>query len=80
MASLLADGVEFTSTSVQILQYNPPYTLPWLRINAITAVLTNYPIDEIELAKNFDVQGGTGFSGLPPDDEIVFFSAPEAGD
>ena len=72
--------MEYSTASIKTLQYNPPYTLPWLRLNAITAVLSNYSMVETDLAKSFDAQGGTAFTGLPPDDEIMFFSTPEAGD
>lgn len=33
--ALLADGVMYDNLSFKVLQYNPPYTLPWLRRNEV---------------------------------------------
>jgi SOUL heme-binding protein len=34
--ALLADGVIYDNLSFKVFQYNPPYTLPWLRRNEVT--------------------------------------------
>lgn len=34
--SLLSDGIMYDNLSFKVLQYNPPYTLPWLRRNEVT--------------------------------------------
>lgn len=33
--ALLTDGIMFDNLSFRVLQYNPPYTLPWLRRNEV---------------------------------------------
>lgn len=33
--ALLTDGVMFDNLSFKVLQYNPPYTLPWHRRNEV---------------------------------------------
>lgn len=34
--ALLADGVIYDNLTFKVLQYNPPYTLPWLRRNEVS--------------------------------------------
>jgi hypothetical protein len=34
--ALLADGVIYDNLSFKVFQYNPPYTLPWLRYNEVS--------------------------------------------
>ena len=33
---LLSDGILYDNLSFRVLQYNPPYTLPWLRRNEVS--------------------------------------------
>ena len=66
--SLNADGIEFDPRSMKVFQYNPPYTLPWLRTNAVTyRILQDYESevddDDNETAK-----------------KRGYYSSPEAGD
>jgi hypothetical protein len=37
--ALLADGVVYDNLSFKVFQYNPPYTLPWLRRNEVSLAL-----------------------------------------
>lgn len=34
--ALLAEGVIYDNLSFKVFQYNPPYTLPWLRRNEVS--------------------------------------------
>jgi hypothetical protein len=43
--ALLADGIEYDNLSLKVLQYNPPYTVPFLRRNEISLkVISTEPI------------------------------------
>lgn len=76
--ALIAAGVVYDSASFKVLQYNPPYTLPWVRRNEISVTINYNPFSN----------NGTGSvekSTNAPDrsmeeDTNSFFSAPEAGD
>ena len=39
--ALVGDNVEFDNLSFKTLQYNPPYTLPWVRRNEVLLVVTS---------------------------------------
>lgn len=39
--SLLFEGIAFDNLSLQVLQYNPPYTLPWVRRNEVVLRVTD---------------------------------------
>ena len=39
--ALSIDGIPIQLDSLKVLQFNPPYTLPWLRLNALTLKLTD---------------------------------------
>jgi len=41
MNALSSDGIPYDLESLKVLQFNPPYTLPWLRLNALTLKLTD---------------------------------------
>eukprot|EP01041_Mallomonas_annulata_P008662 gene8662-17874_t len=67
--ALLADGMSYDNLSFRVLQYNPPYTLPWLRRNeVILRILDNIAVTEAPL-EEFESK-----------DSSEFFSSPEAGD
>lgn len=48
--ALLFSGVAYDNLSFQVLQYNPPYTLPWLRRNEVILKLTAPRSDFVEAA------------------------------
>lgn len=65
--ALLSDGVAYDNLSLQVLQYNPPYTLPWLRRNEVLLKLTAPRSEFVEAALEAVV--------VEPHEQ-----APEAGD
>lgn len=63
--ALLSAGIMYDAASFKILQYNPPYTLPWVRRNEITVHITgNIPEESRSMVE----------------DNSKFYAAPEAGD
>lgn len=58
------EGIEVERVSMKIFQYNPPYTLPWLRTNAILFRVTGSFLEDTKVDS----------------DEFGYFTSPEAGD
>lgn len=87
--SLLADGLEFDNLSFKTLQYNPPYTLPWIRRNEVTLIVTSEvamtnaaPISDIatidEMKSNSSiVEEATGEPEVAPDSNEIEDKAEE---
>lgn len=40
--ALLAQNIDYDPATFKVLQYNPPYTLPWMRRNEISVKLTSW--------------------------------------
>ncbi len=40
--ALLAQNIDYDPATFKVLQYNPPYTLPWMRRNEIAVKLTSW--------------------------------------
>ncbi len=91
--ALLAEGIEFDNLSLKVAQYNPPYTLPWLRRNEVTLKVTvDEPmtafderdaetIQEAEVVAALDPSASSTSGTTDSDsDEPEFEVAPEAGD
>lgn len=72
--ALLADGLQFDNISFQTLQYNPPYTLPWLRRNEVSIRVLDSPFESVAVTESVVVDVSTY------DEGSAFVSAPEAGD
>lgn len=70
--SLLSDGIMYDNLSFKVLQYNPPYTLPWVRRNEVTVRVfyKDTPSDNDVESSNKTNEG----------DASTFFTSPEAGD
>jgi len=66
--ALKGDGFQYDSASFKVLQYNPPYTVPWVRRNEVSFAVS-VSDDMLPPPKTFDSE-----------DASSFFSAPEAGD
>jgi hypothetical protein len=64
--ALLTDGIFYDNLSFKVFQYNPPYTLPWLRRN------------EVLLKVNYEPPAPT--NERPTSSSSDFVTAPEAGD
>merc|ERR1711916_86422 len=69
VAALQRDGLLFEAESMKVLQYNPPYTLPWLRLNAVTFSLSEFFPEPTEDA--FDCSAGD----MPSDVNSVLVEA-----
>ena len=67
---LLSDGLLYDNLSFRVLQYNPPYTLPWLRRNEVTLKL-DMNIDQI---RGINDQQET----IPHETDIVTEIIPES--
>lgn len=66
--ALKGDGVQYDSASFKVLQYNPPYTVPWVRRNEVSFAVT---LSEDLLPPP---------NAFKSEDASTFFSSPEAGD
>lgn len=75
--ALLADGLQFDNMSFQTLQYNPPYTLPWLRRNEVSIRVINTPFETLAAAETIVVSDS---DETTYEQGSAFVSAPEAGD
>eukprot|EP01038_Epipyxis_sp_PR26KG_P008643 gene8643-11683_t len=65
--SLINQGIVYDPNSFKVYQYNPPYTLPWVRRNEVSfKILT----PKVAISKMF----------FESKDASEYFSAPEAGD
>jgi hypothetical protein len=67
--SLLADGISYDNLSFRVFQYNPPYTLPWLRRNEVILRINDQSQFKETVEEDF-----------VSNDESKFYSSPEAGD
>ena len=73
--ALLGDGIAYDNLSFKVLQYNPPYTLPWLRRNEVSLSVT-YAIP----ATSSTTPSTPVDHSIVTEDSSTFFSSPEAGD
>ena len=92
--ALQSDGIPYDPESMKVLQFNPPYTLPWLRLNALTLKLTDDYVPPVEVKTSqgdeeevctatdipSDVNVETSDNGDTGPDETIYFSSPEAGE
>ena len=58
------ESIDFELSSMKVFQYNPPYTLPWLRTNAVLFRVTGSFLEDTKV----------------DNDENGYFTSPEAGD
>ena len=63
--ALMSEGIQYDPASFKVYQYNPPLTLPWVRRNEVL-----FSVVIPEFAENRS----------KTEDELKFYSAPEAGD
>jgi len=67
--SLIADGLSYDNLSFRVFQYNPPYTLPWLRRNEVILSINDPSLFKDPVEDTF-----------VSNDASMFYSSPEAGD
>lgn len=60
--ALVRDGVDYDNLSFKALQYNPPYTLPWVRRNEVLLVVTS-PIAKDVVAEPVVESDGASVEG-----------------
>jgi hypothetical protein len=78
---LISDGIVYDSESFKVLQYNPPYTLPWVRRNEVSFVVTMSEYIAHSLVNNNENHASNTFKNdFESKDASKFYSAPEAGD
>ena len=85
--ALLAAGVVYDNLSFQVSQFNPPYTLPWLRLNEVSLCVHMPDGDAIS-----DLSGSEEGEGElkgeqrkesdedPPENGILYETSPDMGD
>jgi hypothetical protein len=78
--ALIAAGMIYDSASFKVLQYNPPYTLPWVRRNEICVNVNYTPASSGGNGSADDEYVSNAPDRATEDDESAFFAAPEAGD
>mmetsp|Transcript_7999 Transcript_7999/g.8765 ORF Transcript_7999/g.8765 Transcript_7999/m.8765 type:complete len:406 (-) Transcript_7999:3376-4593(-) len=78
---LLAEGIVYDSQSFKVLQYNPPYTVPWIRRNEIICKVT-YHTSAVPQSSSHSVSTdqGVDVDRTVSEDTAKFFASPEAGD
>lgn len=67
--ALLADGITYDNLSFKVLQYNPPYSLPWIRRNEVSLKVT------ADLKELIDEDITDDMDGSP-----IYYTSPEAGE
>jgi len=78
--ALIAAGVVYNSASFKVLQYNPPYTLPWVRRNEICVSINYNPPFSDSSSSGSDEKSTNTPERSMEEDSSAFFTAPEAGD
>jgi len=77
--ALAADGVKMPSCSYALFQYNPPYTLPWLRRNEV-AVPVSFEDDTAAALEAAEVATEDAAPPAAPEVAILETQNMEAGD
>ena len=79
---MYTDGIVYDNLSLRVFQYNPPYTLPWLRRNEVAIKIDmTLRSNQSMLGSDGPTQGsGSDKNNFISKDESEFMSAPEAGD
>lgn len=90
--ALLGNGIIYDNLSFKVLQYNPPYTLPWLRRNEVSLSVTIPSMSDSGSSStssttatatddsSINNSGSDGSNNFVSGDASQFFSSPEAGD
>ena len=67
--ALLADGIDYDNLTFRVATFNPPYTLPWLRVN------------EVSLEVAMPITSSNGDRATEAEGDAVYYeSSPEAGE
>jgi len=68
--SLLSENIVYDNLSFKVFQYNPPQTLPWLRRNEVSVVVTyDGPVDVDVNNASSDSTPTSGFNSYPANDD-----------